>query len=87
MYSCIEACALLYGGDSASYQCSTAGSDLATINKQAFVSIWGVGSCPVQADTSKSSNSLPGQYNQNPDTSAYVGDNCHNGETNYCFVM
>jgi hypothetical protein len=79
-YTCQEACALLFGGVAASYQCSTvAGS----INRMANTSIWGIGGCAVVADTFKRNVN----YNcgsANCAQSAYVADNCNPG-TNYCF--
>ena len=79
--SCVEACAQLFGGSSADYQCSTTSG---SITRTAFLTEWGVGGCPTYPDTFKKGG--PG-YNcgsSGCSASAYVNDNC-SGSPNYCF--
>ncbi len=80
VYSCIEACALLFGGIGADYACSTTNP---VIDYQGNTSTWGVGGCGIVAED----YSLGTNYDcgaPNCATSAYVTDNC-TGATNYCF--
>lgn len=79
-YSCVEACAEVFGGASASYACSTSDS---VIDNQAHVSVWGASGCPVVAEDSK----LGTDYNcgsEGCSYSAYVYDNC--ASANYCYA-
>jgi hypothetical protein len=78
-YSCVEACALLFGGSPGSYACSTVST---SINHMAFESVLSRGACSTFADTYK----LGTTYSSVGDVSAYVDDNCYSGQTNYCFT-
>jgi hypothetical protein len=82
-YSCIEACALLFGGVSTDYHCSTKPM---VEDFQAFVSGWGDSTyctTPVAEDFKKSANYDCGAVGCS--YSAYVADHCTFGETNYCW--
>jgi hypothetical protein len=79
-YTCQEACALQFGGQAASYSCSTVQGQL---NHMAATSIWGVGGCPVVAENFKV-NTFYNCGAANCAQSAYVQDNCY-GATNYCY--
>jgi cysteine-rich repeat protein len=81
-YSCLEACALVFGGVPANYACSTSPS---TINHMAYVDGY--------ADSSHCSSPVSETYKLNTfyncgsfgcAYSAYVQDNCY-GTTNYCY--
>ena len=79
-YTCLEACALLYGGIASDYACST---QAGVIDNKAQTSIWGVSNCAVAAENFK----INTNYNcgsANCAQSAYVSDNC-TGATNYCW--
>lgn len=82
-YSCLEACAEVFDGDSADYACSTSDS---SINHQAFVSTWGVAGCSIEAEAAK----LGTDYNCGEGGcafSAYVDDNCKDASAiNYCYA-
>lgn len=82
-YSCVEACALVFGGSADDYQCSTRPD---SIDNQAFVSGWD----DEQFCTTPTSETF--KINDFYDCgvtacsySAYVSDHCNEGETNYCF--
>lgn len=88
VYSCMDACADSFGGDSSDYACSTNGPDPSTVNHMAWVSGWAAG-C----------NLLPEGFKLSPDGfyncgsygcsySAYVKDHCgfSGGPSNYCFL-
>lgn len=80
-YSCLEACAEVFGGASADYACST--SD-ASVDNQAYVSTWGTG-CSIAAEDTK----LGTNYNCGADgcsISAYVEDWCFGSQVNYCYA-
>ena len=80
VYSCVEACALLFGGVGADYACST---QYAVIDNQANTSTWGVPGCGIVAEDM----SVGVTYDCGAvgcSTSAYVTDNCLT-TTNYCF--
>src|SRR5690554_4121641 len=49
-YSCLEACAEVFGGVSTDYACSASDS---SIDHQALVSIWGVAGCAIVAEDAK----------------------------------
>lgn len=83
VYSCIEACALLFGGDASEYHCSTNQNNL---NFQSYVSGWGDATfcnSPKDEDYSKGTNYNCGSAGCA--YSAYVLDNCNSGEKNYCW--
>ncbi len=78
-YTCLEACALIFGGSASSYQCSTA---VGNINNQAWLDGWGM-ACHVAAEDYKKNNPYDcgsGGCSE----SAYVMDHgC--SQTNYCW--
>lgn len=79
-YSCVQACALLFGGAASQYSCSTQST---TVNQRANESCWGEG-CSTQSE----SYSLNTVYTCTNTTSgcacsAYVNDSACG--TNYCF--
>ena len=79
-YSCIEACAFIFGGDASSYECSTNPDE---INNMAYHSIYGVGGCATVSDTYKNGSA----YTFSGASSAYVTDNCTDAtKPNYCFA-
>ncbi len=86
-YSCVEACALIFGGVAANYSCSTTPS---SINHLAYVDGY--------ADPSHCTSPVSETYKLNTHYncgsfgcaySAYVGDNCGNygNPANYCFNL
>jgi len=80
-YTCLEACAMLFGGADTDYQCSTSPS---FVDNLAFSSSWGVGGCAQIAEDFK----LNTNYNCGAvgcSTSTYVTDNCTGSNTNYCW--
>ena len=80
VYTCLEACAIVFGGVASDYKCSTDG---VLVNNQAWSSSWGSGCNVVAEDYKFGTNTACGSnmcY-----TSAYVSDWCYSGETNYCF--
>ena len=82
VYTCMEACAIVFGGVAQDYACST---DQVVIDNQANSSTWGVGGCGVVAEDYSLDGG--GGYNcgaPNCATSAYVQDNCI-GAANFCF--
>ncbi|MCK5378303.1 MAG: hypothetical protein KAJ78_02820, partial [Acidobacteria bacterium] len=82
VYSCLEACALLFGGIPGDYQCSTSS---VVIDNLANASTWGIAGCQIVAEDY--SLDQGGGYNCGStgcSTSAYVDDNCTGG-TNYCW--
>src|SRR5262249_54074864 len=77
--TCLETCALLFGGTTSDWSCSTNGS---SVDHAAFVSAWGVSGCPVVSESYKLNSAYNcGSYGCS--YSAYVQDNCYG--TNYCF--
>lgn len=84
-YSCLEACALLFGGEATGYACSTSSS---SIDNQAFVSGWGTDQYCIDpvaedfevGDTVTDCGSVGCYY------SAYVSDRCDAGVTNHCWL-
>ena len=78
-YSCVEACAFLFGGDAGSYQCST---EPDVINNLSYHSVYGVSGCATEPDTYKNGTF----YNFSGASSAFVEDNCTSGTLNYCFI-
>ena len=82
VYSCLDACALLFGGVPGNYQCST--SDV-VIDNMANASTWGAPCGIVAEDYSLDQGSGYDCGFDGCATSAYVGDNCFLGETNYCW--
>jgi len=82
VYNCLEACALLFGGAAADYECSTSAL---LIDNQAHTTTWGVGGCGPHAED----YSLGVTYDcgaPSCSTSAYVQDNCAGAAgTNYCW--
>lgn len=82
-YNCLEACALLFGGVAAEYQCSTTS---ASIDNQAFVSGWDDGQfCDTPVSETLKQNDFYDCGSTGCSYSAYVEDHCTDGETNYCF--
>jgi len=87
VYSCIETCALLFGGIASDYHCS---SKQGNLDYKAFFSGWGdVAFCinPGAEDFVQEPAGNPG-YNCGGfgcAYSAYVLDNCQAGETNWCW--
>lgn len=81
-YSCVEACAQVFGGSGSDFSCSTSAQE---IDNQAYVSGWGDGqycSSPVSEDYK-----LNDFYNCGSEGcaySAYVSDHC-SGSINYCY--
>jgi hypothetical protein len=82
-YSCVEACALIFGGSSSDYGCSTTPYRL---DHRAFLSGWG--------DDSACTAPLADTYDLNThydcgsvgcSYSAYVQDHCDANVTNYCW--
>jgi len=82
-YSCVEACAKVFGGSAGDFQCSTNSN---SINNVAHLSGWG--------DPTYCSQTKPETWKKNTyyncgshycAYSAYVSDHCGNGATNYCF--
>jgi hypothetical protein len=87
VYSCIETCALLFGGVATDYHCST---DPVVLDYQAYVDGWADAtycSTPVAEDFEKENAGNPGYDcgNLGCSYSAYVLDHCTWGETNYCW--
>jgi hypothetical protein len=78
-YSCVETCALLFGGTSTNWACST---DAVVVNNQAFTSRWG-GPCAIQSESYK----VGTIYNTPGNVSAYVADHCFAGQRNYCVLQ
>jgi cysteine-rich repeat protein len=85
-YSCIEACAHLFGGSAQGWSCST--SDTA-IDNQAFVSGWGTDqycTTPVAEDF-KAGDAVSNCGTVGCYYSAFVGDHCEAGEAlNHCWL-
>jgi len=81
-YTCLEACALLFGGASSDYQCST---DSVSIDNMSVHSKYGISGCHVEPEDYK----LGVTYSSSGHSSAYVADNCTSpgSDTNYCFAM
>jgi hypothetical protein len=88
VYSCIEACALLFGGLDTDYHCSV---DPVVLDFTSYLSGWG--------DATFCSNAQPEDFSKSDPNhptydcgfggcaySAYVLDNCSSGETNYCWL-
>jgi hypothetical protein len=82
-YTCLEACALRYGGTPANYQCSVSGT---TVTRTAYLSGYADGAyCTTprpenfKVNTNYNCGSFGCSY------SAYVLDNCQNGARNYCY--
>jgi cysteine-rich repeat protein len=81
-YTCREACAVVFGGSSSQYQCSTTNS---SINNQARSTTWGISGCGLVADTYKK-NTYYNCGGSNCSTSCYVQDNCQGASgTNWCW--
>ena len=87
VYSCLEACAVNFGGAAADYQCSTSP---VVITNTAYVSGWGDATyCtkPIAEDYSKEQAANPG-YNCGSfgcAYSAFVQDNCFTPTINWCW--
>jgi hypothetical protein len=82
--TCLQACAITFGGSAADYQCSTTS---AAIDNQAFASGYGdrtYCTTPVPEDYSKGLGYDCG--NVGCSYSAYVQDNCPIGTLNWCFA-
>jgi hypothetical protein len=89
VYSCLDACALLFGGVATDYHCST---DPTNMNQQAFLSGWGDATYCTQGraeDFKLEPGGNPGYNCGVPGCaySAYVSDNCWQGlSINYCWL-
>ena len=87
VFSCLEACALVFGGVDTDYYCSTSG---VVVDHLAFASGWGDASTcinPVGEGFSAEPGGNPG-YNCGSigcAYSAYVQDNCTNNPINWCW--
>jgi hypothetical protein len=85
-YSCVEACAVIFGGNSSQYHCSTTSS---SIDGTANVSRWGLSDCAV-VDEAFKINTTYNCGSANCSASAYVQDNCGAFDDppvlNYCFA-
>lgn len=84
-YTCVEACALNFGGVADDYACST---ERDAINNLAWTSTWGVRGCNLNPENYKNDDG-DGRYNCgsfNCSTSAWVRDNCSDSGRNYCFA-
>jgi len=80
-YTCLEACALLFGGVDTDYECSTS---LMGVDNLAFSSSWGIVGCgTVDQDFKVNVNYNCGAAGCA--TSAYVTDNCTSDNTNFCW--
>ncbi|MCZ6773056.1 MAG: hypothetical protein O7G83_13915 [Proteobacteria bacterium] len=86
-FTCLEACALVFGGAPDDYNCSTVGGE---VNNRAFASTWGsAATCfePGVAEDFKVNDFYDcGAFGCS--VSAYVGDNCGFGppqSVNFCF--
>src|SRR5690606_23598231 len=92
VYSAVEAAALLFGGSPLDYAISTNpnSNDSSTITNTAWYSKWGVAGCHEYAENFSLDLGAPG-YNDptGNDTaiSAYVDDNCINGNINYVWQI
>jgi len=75
-YSCVAACALLFGGSESDYQGSVESNMITTT---CSISVYGEG-----CDSKDNSDSRCDTYNADGCASAYVNDECQ-GKTNYCF--
>lgn len=85
-YTGQEAAALLFGGNPADYQISTAGTDIEAINRKAWVSTYGLSGGAQVADDFVTSTG--GFYRNFADQSAFVRDNAIGSEfTNYAFGL
>ena len=76
-YSCVEECAIKYGGAPADYGCSTTAN---VLNHMATVACYGVSGCQTKADTYK----LGTKYIQGA-CSAFIADGVCASATNYCW--
>ncbi len=88
VYSCVDACALLFGGVKSDYDCSTSG---VVVDNLAFVSGWGDPStctAPVAETYSKEKAVNPGYDcgSVGCSYSAYVKDNCADTVINWCWA-
>lgn len=84
-YTCLEACALRFGGAATDYQCSISSS---AITRTAYLSGWGDrSSCTTPRAETYKLNSFYDCGSIGCAYSAYVLDNCLSGERNYCFKV
>ena len=88
-YSCIEACAEIFGGDPLTYRCSIDPSlDPESITGTAWLSEHGSaaycrsGGTELPDDTKECDT-----YFTTGCRSAYIADNCGDGSTNYCWIV
>jgi cysteine-rich repeat protein len=82
--SCLEACAIVFGGGASGYACSTSDS---SIDHLAYLSGWGDETycfTPAAEDYSLGTDYDCGSVGCS--YSAYVDDHCEMGETNYCWL-
>jgi hypothetical protein len=79
-YTCLEACALVFGGDKSEYECSTNSN---SIDNLGWTSTWG-GPCAQNAEDHKV-NTFYNCGSHGCATSAYVTDHCGGAQTNYCW--
>ena len=82
-YTCLEACALRFGGAATDYQCSISSG---AITRTAYLSGWGDrSSCATPRAETYKLNTFYNCGSIGCAYSAYVLDNCQAGERNYCF--
>lgn len=86
-YTCLEACAMNFGGSSTDYACSTESDG---INNLAWASTWGtpqycVGGIPVAGDFKL--NDFYDCGSTDCSVSAYVDDHCGSDSINYCYLI
>lgn len=84
VYSCVEACALVFGGTASNYACSIAPDK---VTHTAWVSGYGTGQYCSSNGTPASETFKSGTtYGGVGDYSAYVSDHCYtDNDRNYCF--
>lgn len=81
-YSCVEACATVFGGTGAEYSCSTTDQ---SIDNQAYVSGWGDGQyCTTPVAEDFKLNTFYNCGSTGCAYSAYVSDHCSDS-INYCY--
>lgn len=82
LYTCVQACAVVFGGDASQYSCSTSASE---DDHMAWASEFGssehcAGGTPIAEDF------VSPQYSSEGDVSPYINDWCFDGSTNYCWA-
>lgn len=89
VYSGLEAAALLFGGVPSEYAISVDPNtiDPSTITHTAHYSVVYVAGCPIFPEGESVDNAPTGYDLPTGDRSAYVSDNCYQGETNYVWRL